>query len=87
MPGGQPPPGKPSTNGGDSVKYAITIGLGIDGQPEILAGPNSDVDGQVAALRKLTDAGGKVGTGKTARRLREACIVHTTKGTIKTRKF
>lgn len=65
------------------MKYAVTIAVTAAGKAEIIAGPNADVDAQVSALRKLTEAKGKLGKVQYA----EAAILHTTKGTIKTRKF
>ena len=41
------------------MKLAVTIAITAAGKAEVVAGPSSDVDGQVAFLRKLTDANGK----------------------------
>jgi len=65
------------------MKLAITIALDAAGKPDILAGPNADIDGQVEALRKLTDKSGKIGKAQYV----EAVILHTVKGPIKRRKF
>lgn len=65
------------------MKLAVTIGITAKGVPEVIAGPNADVDGQVNGLREMTDKGGKLGKIQYA----EAVILHTTKGALKHRKF
>lgn len=69
------------------MKLTVTIGIDAKNKPLIVAGPDGDVDGQIANLRTITNNGGKIGTGKTAVKLAEAVIVHTSKGTLKRRKF
>ena len=68
-------------------KLTVTIGIDDKGQPVVIAGPNDDVDGQKDALRKMTDAGGKVGKGKDAKSYSFAVILHATKGMLTRRTF
>jgi hypothetical protein len=65
------------------MKLTVTIAIDSKGKPEVIAGPNADVDAQVSQLRAMTDAGGKLGKTKYL----EAVILHTTKGVVKQRKF
>ncbi|GEM_PF-4466956 len=48
---------------------------------------DSDVDGKIDTLCKLTDNGGVMGKGKSAKKLEEACVIHSTKGLLKSRRF
>lgn len=65
------------------MKLAITIAIDTAGKAKVIAGPNADVDGQIAALRELTNNGGKDGKLQYA----EVAIVHTSKGVVKQRRF
>lgn len=64
-------------------KFAITVGV-VDGKLEVLAGPDSDTDAQVDALRALTDAKGERGGKK--KPVSDAVVLHSSKGVIKKRK-
>lgn len=65
-------------------KVTVTIGK-IGDKFEVIAGPNSDLDGQKKALRDLVDAGGNLpGKGKGV--VSDAYIIHTTKGRVVYRK-
>ena len=48
---------------------------------------NSDTEGQVKALRQITDALGKVKLGKTEVTAEAAAVIHSTKGVVQSRKF
>jgi hypothetical protein len=65
------------------MKVTVTIAINAKGVPEVIAGPNSDVDGQIEQLRAMTDNGGKLGKAKYL----EAIILHSAKGVVKQRKF
>ena len=48
---------------------------------------DADVEGKIKALRGMTDSGGKIGVGRGQVTADEACVLHSTKGVIKSRKF
>jgi hypothetical protein len=68
------------------MKVTTTIGT-IGGKPVVLKDPSGDADAHIAFLRKLTNDGGKLTSGKTTKQVEEAVILHTAKGTLKRRKF
>lgn len=45
------------------------------------------VESLKSQLREMTASGGKIGTGKGQKIAEEACIIHSTKGIIKSRKY
>ena len=65
------------------MKLTLTIGIDAKGKPEIIAGPNGDPEGQIEAIREMTNNGGKIGKTKYS----EAIVLHTVKGVLKSRKF
>lgn len=48
---------------------------------------DADVDGKVRQLKEMTDNGGVIGTGRGQKKAEAACVLHSTKGRIKSRVF
>lgn len=48
---------------------------------------DSDVDGKIDLIRKITDKGGEIKIGQKQIKAEQACIIHSTKGVMKRRNF
>lgn len=58
-----------------------------NGEFELYGKLDSDVESKKELLRKMTDNGGKIGRGKGQIQAEAAVVLHSTKGTILSRKF
>lgn len=68
------------------MKSCLTLGI-VKGAPVVLMNPSLDVTEHVAFLKNLTDKKGKMSDGKKTIDVEEACIVHTSRGVLKSRRF
>lgn len=48
---------------------------------------DADVESKIRQLKEMTDNGGKIRIGRGQLTAEEACVLHSTKGIIKTRNF
>ena len=69
------------------MKVTVTIGIDSKGKYLVVNGPSDDVDGQKAAIKAITNDGGKCKVDGKPVQLAEACVVHSTKGMLARRKF
>lgn len=68
------------------MKSTITIGI-VNEKQVVLKDPSDDVDAHIKFIRELTDNEGKISSGKSEKKVSEAVVVHSVKGTIKRRVF
>ena len=58
-----------------------------DGEYSLYGSLDANVQGKIDTLKEMTLAGGKIGTGRGQKQAQAACVIHSTRGQIKSRNF